>query len=90
MTVHLHPAGAAPAQAPCRQCDGDAQRIFSVPTLITSYPMDYQQAQEQVKEWAAEQRRHYKRPDLDTLMERSRERAADRERGHERWQGGEV
>ena len=88
--VEPHPMGQAPESVTCMLHQTIARRVFSVPVLITTYPMSLSEAEEQVTRQHEEAERNWQRPSHDVLMERVGETVRDRERGGERWHGGEI
>lgn len=84
--------GEAGPTEPCPDCGEPASRVFSVATLIMTYPMSLAEAEEQVHRMKEEDARTYERPPHEVIMERARAMIADRERsdGQRRWQGGEI
>jgi hypothetical protein len=78
-----HRIGQAPAIETCPIHDLPAQRVYSVPTLILTYPVSFNDAQEQVAaEWKRREQT-WVRPSHEELMDRVRRRV-DAERRTER------
>ena len=93
--VQAAPMGQAAQMAPCPICGAGelGRRVFSVPTLVTSYPMGLGESIEQVVRDREQHEREYVRPSNEVVMDRVRAELFDREHrtdGQQRWQGTEI
>ena len=85
--------GASPAAVTCMMHNVLARRVFSVPTLITSYPVSLSESLEQVAADREQRERNYVRPADEVVAERAKSIVERRKQGKEgwaAWQGGEV